>query len=492
MSALAYLQSRLLLHGAFAVLRSPARLTLWILNIVIVVVVALAWSKAPIETRAAISFPTADVLVVAALFTGLAAELLCGIGYPTPPSLREDDFFLVGLGVDQRVELLRRRLSSTASAATSYGFRLLPIGIFFLPHGPLALSWLSFFALTIVVGVVLLIAPLAIFMWRGSYAAQIRGAGIAASIIGILTAAAPFVPSLRGVYQRCSESCGAYPPWPALLIFTCLAGTLIACILTLRGPVSALDAPVRLTDERTGKAAYTAVRDELEQKVLPGRLQGAWSEWWRLQTIEQRQGASRYVLIAFGVSCASGALLGIAARAANPQIVWLCGFLFANAIIAFNASRAIRISSDLALSLWWVGADPPFARLSARIAYDMFGQAIVVASFVTCYFAIVAPRAVLVAILLALGLILLSSAVSGLAYAMFPAGVDTRGPAWLLRIGTTYAVISFSALVATVIEARFPSNFAEYVAALALIAEAAALYGTFLFVVLRRPERLGA
>ena len=489
MAAIGYLQSRLFIHAAIAVARSPARLALWIVNLVVIIAIAILWINAPEDGGSRFSLHYAGAFIVTACCLGLAAECLSGIGSPRMLGVGEDDLILIGLGIDQRAELLRQRLSNIAAAAMTYGFRLSPVGIFFLPHGPAALPLLRCFALAASVALLLMVAPLAWSMWKPIYGNAIAVGGIVLAAIGVASAASLYVPSLHVVYALCAELGDVEHAYVAPLLLISFLGSAAACALTLRGPLASLDRAFVPGDARD--SAIVIIADaSTEAEPRFSRMTGAWTEVWRLRTIELRQGAQRYFAAGILVALASGVALGAAARVANPQVVWFCGFLFANGLIVFSASHATRLSFDLAQPLWWLSADSPALRLSVRIVHDLFAQVAVVATFVSGYFALLAPADVPLAIIFTLAFIVLTTAISALVYVTFPARADTRGPAWLLRIATTYAFLTFSAFLPSLLIVNAPSNVAACLAACILLMEAVALYALFVRSVLTRPERL--
>ncbi len=490
LSAIAFLQSRILLRSILSVARSWPRTSLWSLNVIFIAVIFAAWSQAPKDLNNwSPPFEVTSCLAVILVSIGLALELAFGIGMQRGE--HDDEIYLLALGVDPRVEALRRRSSAFVAGVLVYGFRGLPFAIFLLPHTEAAAALIRLSGLLLAIGALLAIAPLAIALWRSRLRKVVTLLAVSLSLVALATIAALLLPAFEAVRRLEVRMADAFAtPMPPLFW--------IVLVLIAAAIWGAVTGPARMEDTDADSKIDNAAELIASENVLPfmrpyiGRayMTGAWAELWRVETISWRRGMRNSLSVALAVAVAVGAVGGLIARTANPQVLWFIAFLLANGFIVFNASLTTRTIADVAQPLWWLSADNISYRLGVQAVLAIAPQSIVVLGATASYFAILQPSYIGVASLFSAAMVLLSAAVGAATSVAFPIPLDAYGPGWLLRILSTYAMVFVAFAVPTAILAHASFNIAAITLPILLIAEATALYLLAIQFASRRPERL--
>jgi hypothetical protein len=463
---------------------------LWTLNVIFIAVVFVAWSQAPKDLNNwSPPFELASCLAVILVSLGLALELAFGIGFQRGE--HDDEIYLLALGVDPRVEALRRRSSAFVAGVLVYGFRALPFAIFLLPHTEAAAALIRLSGLLLAIGALLAIAPLSIAIWRSRLRKVVTLLVASLSLIAVATIAALLLPAFEPVRRLQDRLTDAFAtPMPPLFWIV-----LVLIAVAIWGAVTG---PARIentdADSKIDNAAGLSTAENVMPFVRPysgkAYMTGAWAELWRVETISWKRGMRNSLSVALAVAVAAGTVGGLIARTANPQVLWFIAFLLANGLIVFNASLTTRTIADVAQPLWWLSADNISYRLGVQAVLAIAPQSIVVLGATASYFAILQPSYIGVASLFSAAMVLLSAAVGAATSVAFPIPLDAYGPGWLLRILSTYAMVFVAFAVPTAILAHASFNIAAITLPILLIAEATALYLLAIQFASRRPERL--
>ena len=243
-----------------------------------------------------------------------------------------------------------------------------------------------------------------------------------------------------------------------------------------------LDWRERLRSRRGARRADTATipRTKHARSTTRGQLRGALAFVWADALMFGRRMSPPVAALVAAIALAAGAALGALARSDNADkafgvVLGVVPFMY----ITVASTTGVRLAPALRMPLFWLGDVPLSARLAAWTFGGLWRDALIVALAVGGYVAIThEPRIPLGVFVIALGMLTLTRTVGLAVFALLPNALDQRGPAVLLRVWLTFALLLPAAIAGTVAVYTWPGSpfaAAAITATLTALAESALL-----------------
>ncbi|MDQ6930215.1 MAG: putative ABC exporter domain-containing protein [Candidatus Eremiobacteraeota bacterium] len=205
------------------------------------------------------------------------------------------------------------------------------------------------------------------------------------------------------------------------------------------------------------------------------RLSGAWIILWKEWLGFRR---SKYIRLSVGVSfliCLAAGVAGVFLRLGRIDESVLAGLMgpAISIVVIFTLMTSVSLAADLRKPLWWLGPDPLRVRLYAWVLSTTWRMSATTLT-AACVFALgsASARVLVVVVPLALVVPVTLRAIGLATYAILPIPADQRGPLALLRMLIAVALI-------------LPAAIAAAAAFIFLHSAAAAMFAAFAVLVLQ-------
>jgi hypothetical protein len=445
-SALWYLDLRRLRTAIRGIVRSPARLLLWIF--IGLYLILQIYTRARLTRHTSIfTFDLADPYASAFagfMIAGFGATLATATNLGRSVAFAEpvDALFYSRSAMNEHVVILWLQLRQLAIGAPRLLFSALIIVVIFARHGVVgpALGLTGIF-------LVLTVSALPASMLSRRIP-RLKSLGYAVAVFGLLIVAgavAPLVvslPSLANAVEALGLGRFLIALWHGNTIalgalYGAVVAALVATALWGRDIYPELYASTRMTEAaraqiRSGNVfAMPASRKPTHSSDT--YLRGPWVEIWKQAAFLRR--ANGGVLIGTGAACA--VLLGVVAgllahKSADLPFFFMLPFLLV--VLVIQTTRSVSLAQDIAKPLWWMGDGSTFGKLAAwtlgsTLPLIAFATVVAIAAF-----ALASPKLIPAAVLLVCSTIAASRAIGVLGYALTPSLLDQRGPGMVIRI----------------------------------------------------------
>jgi hypothetical protein len=443
LAALWYLDFHRARNATRAILRSPARLLVWLL---VAAWLAMQFVRRPTLPGQTFLFhdladPVATVIAGAILILyGVTLGWPTGFGRIMAFGDPVDAMFLARSAIDERLVVFWLQFRQLLLNSWRVVVGVVFLAAYFSHGNPLgAMAGLA----GVLVLLELLQLPSAIISRRTNALTYVwyAGAGIGMLVVvGALLAPAPI--------ERLGFGRALIAIWHGdAVALTALYGCIVAVLLA--GAARAKDvypefyAAARRTAStraRAGRADF--LRVPTSAKVTRSgstMLRGPWVEIWKQLAFVRRGnglvlvGAGAVVALAFGFT--GGALAGRNTGAFSFSI----GFTVLLLVLILQTLRSVSLAQDIAKPLWWMGDGSTFAKLAVWTLASSLPAMAFVALGVTAMFALINPAQIALYVLLVSCVVIVTRAVGVLGYALTPSQIDQRGPGMIVRLLLFYA-----------------------------------------------------
>ncbi len=487
LAALWYLDSRRFRSAIRAIVRSPARLLLWVF--IGLYLLLQFYTRAFLTHRSFIqTFDVAEPYATAvsgfliALF-GATLASATNLGRSMAFGEPVDALFFSRSAMSQHVVILWLQLRQLATGVPRLLFSAFIVAIYFARGnavGPV-LGLTGIFLLLVV-----LVMPAALAGRRIPY---LKSGWFALALIGLVVLAAALVPLVAPFPKLATlaESLGlgraVIALWhgnPTALgiiygaVIAGLAGTAL-CGSDIYPEFYASTRMLEATRARMRSGSvFSMPASKKPTHSGSTQLRGPWVEIWKQAAFLRRRNGTAFIAGGIAVALFLGCVAGLLARKSADLPIFAVLPLFL-VVLVIQTTRSVSLAQDIAKPLWWIGDGSVFAKLSAWT----LGSTLPLMGFFTLLtimaFGLAAPNLVVVSVALVCSAIVASRAIGVLGYALTPSMLDQRGPGMVIRVLLFYAACLPPAVLGVL--AGIFSRSAQIgllVASLALVAESAA------------------
>ncbi|MDQ2858844.1 MAG: hypothetical protein M3R53_09385 [Candidatus Eremiobacteraeota bacterium] len=456
MEALAYLELRYAAHQAAAILRSPARLVLWIPYLISIAFLGYARIVRHPGSHVGLTLTAAHATGLGSAYLALlfVAIALAAGGRVTAFRTGAEAIFFSNAGVRPLAVVVWLQLRKLSAGWMRLFGGALYVFVLFAPRQVDAASTaLALLATLLALALQNTVELPAFLLSRGRFNAGIRVAAWGAAIAAFALAGIGFFaePALQPVLRivRVDPGVGARAALagsPSVVVaLAALLAILVASIAVLGADAlpeiygAALQTLVRQKSARSSPVSFTSANDGKVARIPAGALTLVWKDWIAFR---RGRGALRLWLAACGFWSFCGAGVAyVAARYDDATPLVTLGAMTALMLFAFTpVGAAAGLAADLAKPMFWLSAAP----LRERIAAWTFGRTWrgAVAIGLAPFAAGVAARDVTLAIAalpLTFAIYWSLQALGVGLYALFPNAIDARGPLGMIRPLVTLA-----------------------------------------------------
>jgi len=456
MQALAYLELRYAAHQAAAILRSPARLVLWVPYAISIAFLAYARILRHPGSHLGLTLtaPHATGLGGAYLALLFVAIALAAGGRVTAFRTSAEAIFFSNAGVRPLAIVVWLQLRKLAAGWMRLFGGALYVFVLFAPHQvDAAATTLALFATLLALAIQNTVELPAFLLSRGRFNAGIRIAAWSAAIGAFALAGLGFFaePLLQPVLRvvRFDPGVGASAALAgsasAVVALAALLAVLVASIAVLGADAlpeiygAALQTLTLQKNSRSSPVNFASANDGAVARIPAGALTLIWKDWIAFR---RGRGALRLWLsaCAFWSLCGAGVAFVAARWDDATPLVTLCA-MTALMLFAFTpVSAAAGLAEDLAKPMFWLSPAP----LRERIAAWTFGRTWrgAVAIGLAPFAAGVAggdTTLAIAALPLTFAIYWSLQALGVGLYALFPNAIDARGPLGMIRPLVTMA-----------------------------------------------------
>jgi hypothetical protein len=464
LGALWYADRCALLNDLRRVLRSPGRITVWIvyaLSVAGLVFGRLILSRFGAPARAA-DIARADYFACALMAT-LALSLALGFGAIGIFRSRAEARFIIGsrIAAPLAIAYLQARESLARGRRLIFSFVY-----FILVFGPQRIGLLTVLADVVLIFAVVCAAA-AIVVPRRLLA---RPAGIACMVAGLPLALLALAPALRDAVERSvlplpplasARILALLPAWHpgrllleaqplALIAVVCVAAAAILLLASAGRDaypelyalsMARIDRLERWRQRRSGPRAGAAPRAPAAAVAPAPR--GSWIFVWKSVVEFRRRTPLPYVVGGAALWCVAGFAGARFIAASDGELFGALLALLVNVMLIAGIGAANGIAAEIRRPLFWLSATPLFERFCA-LALASIWRTVATLELIAAGYA-AGGGSVLDTLLLGAGLPVLAAllAATGFAaFALFPSDADWRGPVAALRLLASLALLA--------------------------------------------------